>query len=77
MSENSKSVNIRVRDYGQTYHASGGGKRASCSASEHMAAERLAQKLAGDNFWRLERTGPRRWVLTILGESGGSSHETG
>ena len=36
---------IRVRDYGNTYVATGGGKRASCTESPYSAAFALAGKL--------------------------------
>lgn len=39
------SIVIRVRQYAGTFVANGGGKRASCSASESSAAWALACKL--------------------------------
>ena len=44
------SVVIRVRYTCGTFVATGGGKRASCTASEHSAAWALASKLFDDQF---------------------------
>lgn len=54
-----KSQIIRVRDYCGTHIATGGGKRASCSAGAVEAAHSLAFKLFGD----------RPFNLTALAES--------
>lgn len=51
------SVVIRVRQYAGTFIATGGGKRASCSASEYSAAWALAGKLLAGRAFDLTQRG--------------------
>ncbi len=54
------AVEIRIRRAsGDGYAASGGGQRATCTWSPMEAARRCADKLAGENTYRLERMGQR------------------
>lgn len=60
-----KTIKIRVRDYGQTYTASGGGKRASCTASRSAAIHRLAEKIVDGQDYEIKQITSENYNLVI------------
>ena len=49
----SRTQIIRVREYGGTYIATGGGKRTSCTTAPFSAAYAHASKLFGDRHFNV------------------------
>ncbi len=66
-----KSQIIRVREYCGTSIATGGGKRATCTAGAVEAAHVLASKLFGDRPFNLTALAEANtWRATAIPEAG-------